>query len=172
MAARKRSLGATPLWMVGALGAAITALGFYIQTNATNTTSQMIAGTLGALGGGVIGAAISIFFSTTEGRDTLAVIRQLLAENASAGMRSDEKSLEWIRQEWHYYYLTRRDDQYLWRHIIYRFQDSTTPNSIEVLTQDEASANSMWHTQRSHCAMIDLLWLRWPRVGPNRRSSW
>ncbi|GIH07288.1 hypothetical protein Rhe02_53550 [Rhizocola hellebori] len=139
MADRRRSIGSAPLWMVGTLGAAITALGFYVQTNGNSATNQMVAGTLTAVGGGVIGAAISIYFAATEGRDTLAMIRKMMADFSKAGMRSEENSLSPIRRSWHYYYLTRKDDKYLWRHFVYRFQDSTTPNSIEVMIVDESA---------------------------------
>jgi hypothetical protein len=64
------------------------------------------------------------------------MIRTMMTDFSKAGMRSDETLLASIRREWHYYYLTRKNDEFIWRHFVYRFQDSTIPNSIEVKIVD------------------------------------
>ena len=136
MTSKKRSLGTTPLWLIALLGVAITALGVYIQATGTSPFSQMGAGTLAALGGGVIGAAISIYFAAGEGRDTLFAVRELLADSLRANMRSAETDLKAIRHHWHYYHLTQRDSRFLWRHTDYHFEQSNTTSSIVLMIKD------------------------------------
>jgi hypothetical protein len=42
MADGRRSLGTVPLWMVGTLGAAVVALGYYIQINGASTMNHAL----------------------------------------------------------------------------------------------------------------------------------
>lgn len=96
---RGKSLNVAPLWIVTLLGIAVTALGVYIQVTGTNSIQSMVAGTLAAIGGGIIGAVISIYFSAGEGRDTLLAIRDILAGSLRSKMRSTEQDLRPLRRQ-------------------------------------------------------------------------
>jgi hypothetical protein len=133
------------------LGIAITAVGVYVQSQGASATQQMVAGTLAAVGGGVIGAAISLAVSAGEGRDTLFAVRDLLAGSLRARMRSAEADLGPIRHEWHYYHLTQRDGKYLWRYTNYHFEQSNTTGSIVLLVKDTSFGRE--HTYRSEVAV-------------------
>jgi hypothetical protein len=148
---RKRSISTTPLWIITLLGIGVTAGGIYIQGKGASATQQMVAGTLAAVGGGVIGAVISIFFSAGEGRDTLFAVRDLLAGSLRARMRSAEEDLGPIRHEWHYYHLTERDGEYLWRYTHYHFEQSNTTGSIVLLIKDTSFGRE--HIYRSEVAV-------------------
>jgi hypothetical protein len=148
---RQRSLGTTPLWIVTLLGSCVTALGVYIQATGSSSLQQMIAGTLAALGGGVIGAAVSIYFSAGEGRDALLAVRELLATSLSAQMRSEEDELTAIRKQWHYYFLTERDGRFIWRYSDYHFEHSNAPGSIELMMKDNTYGRD--HVYRAEVAV-------------------
>ncbi|GHJ45830.1 hypothetical protein Cs7R123_31720 [Catellatospora sp. TT07R-123] len=130
MAKSGRSLAMAPLWLITLLGATLTVLGVYVQSTAESPVANVVAGTLAALGGGVIGATISLYFAAGEGRDALYAVRELLAGSFAARIRSAEADLKPVRQVWHYYYLTERGGAFLWRYWTYRFDQGGVPSSL------------------------------------------
>ncbi|MEU8075711.1 hypothetical protein AB0B31_09670 [Catellatospora citrea] len=134
----QRSLNATPLWIITILGAAVTALGVYVQTSGASPTNLMIAGTLAALGGGIVGAAVSMYLASGEGRNTLVGIGRTVDQLLGPSLRSNDAELVPVRREWHYYHLTRRDGVYLWRHTIHKFDVDIAPNVIVSTTRDHS----------------------------------
>lgn len=131
-----------------ALGTVTTAFGIYVQATAKGAVGQMVAGTLAALGGGVIGAAISIYLAAGEGRDTLRAIRDVLAGSLRARMRSREEDLAPVRQSWHFYHVTQIDGAFVWRYTNYRFDHSNTSGSITTSTRDvRAGKEHVYHTE-------------------------
>jgi hypothetical protein len=114
----------------------------------------MIAGTLAALGGGVIGAAVSIYFSAAEGRDALLAVRELLATSLSAQMRSREDELTPIRRHWHYYFLTERDGKFIWRYYDYHLEQSNSSGSIVLTVKDTRDTSvDLDHVYRAEVAV-------------------
>lgn len=146
-----RSISSTPLWIIGLLGIAVTAFGVYLQIAGDSSYQQMLAGTFSAVGGGIIGAVISIFFAAGEGRDTLLAVRDLLAGSLRARMHSAEELLRPLRHEWHYYHLTQRDGIFLWRYTNYRFDHSNLASSIVLITKDAAFGRE--HLYRTEVAV-------------------
>jgi hypothetical protein len=151
MAGRKRSLGSTPLWVLILIGAFVTAAGVYIQSSFQSTLSGMVAGTLAALGGGVVGAAISMLMSAGEGRDTLITVQGLLANSLKAQMRTAETDLRGIRHPWHYYHMTQRDGQFIWRYTNYRLDHSNAVGSIDLTITDVSFGRE--HVYRTEMAL-------------------
>lgn len=124
---RRRSLSSTPLWIIALLGIGITALGVYIQSTGSSPARLMSAGTLLALGGGVVGAAISIHLSAADGRDLLSAVHQMLDSTLGVSMRSREADLAPSRRTWHCYWVTQKNGTFRWALAIYHFERGRTP---------------------------------------------
>jgi hypothetical protein len=125
-----------PLWLISLLGVCLTTFGVYIQATGSGAFVLLAAGSLSAVGGGVLGAAISIYFASGDGRDALRSVREVLAGSLRARMRSPEEDLKDIRKPWHFYHVTEVDGVFVWRYTHYRFDQSTATGSITSRTAD------------------------------------
>lgn len=134
--------------MIALLGILTTTFGIYVQVTANGPVGQMAAGTLSAVGGGVIGAAISIYLAAGDGRDTLRAVRDVLARSLRARMRSREEDLAAVRQPWHFYHVTQIDGVFVWRYTNYRFDKSNASGSITAFVRDvRAGKEHVYHTE-------------------------
>ncbi len=137
-----------PLWIVSLLGICLTAFGIYIQVTAHGAAALMAAGSLAAIGGGVLGAAISIYFASGDGRDALRSVREVLAGSLRARMRSPEEDLRDVRKPWHFYHVTEVDGVFVWRYTAYPFDQSTATGSITSRAVDVSNgAEHIYNTE-------------------------
>jgi hypothetical protein len=132
------------LWSWTALGVVVVALGVYVQVKGGSAIEQMFAGSFAAVGGGVIGATISIFVTTSANQDTLdqqiqmfntkiALQTDLLRETTTARILSREDELGPIRRTWHFYHKSRdRQGKEVWSHTEYPFDQSPGVGAINI----------------------------------------
>ncbi|QOV44081.1 hypothetical protein [Streptomyces chromofuscus] len=94
--------------------------------------NQEISGVLTAVGGGIVGAVISIMVARASDRETLQHITDVLEDSLTSTLRSDNTRLAPARQLWHHYYLTKLRGQYVWRYEKYPFDLSAHVGSLAV----------------------------------------
>lgn len=125
-------------WLILALGVVTTGFGVTYTTAAANAShpsvaSQVVAGVLTAVGGGILGAVISILVARSSDRDTLAHVAEVLERSLTSELRSDDARLSPLRaQHWHHYYLTTLRGEHVWRYETYPFQLSAQVGSLAV----------------------------------------
>lgn len=144
----KRSLVSAPLWLVGLLGVVVTALGVIVQAGASERIVAMFAGTVSAVGGAVIGAAISLYFAAGEGRDTLRSVREILAESSKRSLTSPEADLAKLRKVWHVYHKTSLRDEIVWRYTRYPFDLDRAIGSLSAyVVEPELGREPPYHVE-------------------------
>jgi hypothetical protein len=125
-------------WLILALGVVTTGFGVTYTTASANSNhpsvaSQVVAGVLTAVGGGILGAVISILVARSSDRDTLAHVAEVLERSLTSELRSDDRRLSPLRAEqWHHYYLTTLRGEHVWRYEKYPFQLSAQVGSLAV----------------------------------------
>jgi len=132
----KRALGTAPIWLVALLGVTITALGVLVQAGTSERMAIMFAGTVSALGGAIVGAAVSLYIAAGDGRDTLRSIRELLAESLPAKVTSVESDLARLRKPWHVYHQTRFGGAIVWRYTFYPFDRDRAVGSVSAFVTE------------------------------------
>jgi hypothetical protein len=78
--------------------------------------NDFTAGLLSAVGGGIVGATVSLLVTGGADRDTLQKIRSVVEDSLTSTFLSEETSLEPVRQLWHHYYVTTIKKRDVWRH--------------------------------------------------------
>lgn len=124
-------------WLVLALGVVTTGFGVTFTAAASNSghptvSSQVTAGVLTAVGGGILGAVISILVARASDRETLAQVTGVLQKSLASELRSSDDRLKPVRTLWHHYYLTTLHDEHIWRYEEYPFQLSSQVGSLAV----------------------------------------
>ncbi|MFJ4466231.1 hypothetical protein ACIP2X_01795 [Streptomyces sp. NPDC089424] len=125
-------------WLILALGVVTTGFGVAFAAAAVgddgriSLANQEISGVLTAVGGGIVGAVISIMVARASDRETLQHITDVLEESLTSTLRSDNARLAPARELWHHYYLTKLRGQYVWRYEKYPFDLSAHVGSLAV----------------------------------------
>ncbi|MEV2241085.1 hypothetical protein [Micromonospora sp. NPDC049891] len=126
------------LWLVLALGLVTTGLGvaYGVATAGSGTADQsvsngVIAAVVGALGAGIVGAAMSTGISRLADRDGRDDLGAMLRRTLDARFVSPEDALAQLRATWHHYHVTTLNDRLVWRHMRWRFD---RPQSIGSIT--------------------------------------
>ena len=135
MAGRK-TLATTPPWAIMLFGVTLCGLGVFIQFTSDMPGYKAVAAVLAAVGAGTLGAGIGATVASADGHDTLSHIRKLLEGALGAGMHSDEEDLAVVKHRWHFYFLAKRENGYVWRYTDYRLDNSGTPNTAVTLIKD------------------------------------
>lgn len=121
-----------PLWLLTLVGILITVVGVLLQISGKSALDQIVAGSCTAVGGGVLGATISIYVSAMGAKDTLVEVRTIIANSMSARLVSPDAELDALRKKWHYYHQTQRDGAFIWRYTEYDFSQTTSVGSLSV----------------------------------------
>lgn len=150
MAGIKKSLGTTPPWAIMLFGATLCGMAVFIQFMSEVPVYKALAATLAAMGAGTLGAGIGATVASSDGRDTLAHIRDLLTDAVQARMHSNEDELSVVKRRWYFYHLTQSDGRYVWRHTDYRLDVSSAPGTIATVVRDNAFGRT--HVFRSEVA--------------------
>jgi hypothetical protein len=87
---------------------------------------------LTALGGGIVGAVISIMVARASDRETLQHMTNVLEESLTSSLRSENARLASARHPWHHYFLTTLRGQHVWRYEQYPFHLSAHVGSLAV----------------------------------------
>ncbi|OLB81395.1 MAG: hypothetical protein AUI14_03570 [Actinobacteria bacterium 13_2_20CM_2_71_6] len=108
------------------MGLAVTALGVvYGAATLSGYTNispldGVIATTVGALGAGTVGAALSILIARVADREGRADLLSIVSRSLDAQFRSRPEDLARLRHEWHHYHITSIDGRRVWRHTLLR----------------------------------------------------
>ncbi|MEU6848650.1 hypothetical protein ABZ901_01735 [Actinacidiphila alni] len=94
--------------------------------------NQEVSGVLTAIGGGIVGAVISILVARASDRETLSHITHVLEGSLTNELRSDNARLASARQLWHHYFITTLRGQNVWRYELYPFHQSAHIRSLAV----------------------------------------
>jgi hypothetical protein len=99
------------LWLVLVLGIVTTGFGIaYAAATAqpgqdASLLNQILSGLLISVGGGVVGASISLIVTTNSDRDVLHQMREVVEKSLTSTLVSDEDSLVPVRRPWHHYFV-------------------------------------------------------------------
>ena len=132
------AMRAAPLWLLTLVGILTTVIGILLQISGKSALDQIVAGSCTAVGGGVLGATISIYVSAAGNRDALAEMRTIISSSMSARLLSPDADLEAVRRKWHYYHQTQRDGAFVWRYTEYDFSRSASVGSLSIDIADLA----------------------------------
>lgn len=124
-------------WLILALGVVTTGFGVAFaaaseEDGRVPLANQEISGVLTALGGGIVGAVISIMVARASDRETLQHIRDVLEESLTSTLRSDNARLASARHLWHHYFVTTLRGKNVWRYEQYPFHLSAHIGSLAV----------------------------------------
>jgi hypothetical protein len=124
------------VWLIMLLGVVMTGFGIaYATASAPDTgrsadvANNIISGLLTAVGGGIVGASVSILVTGGSDRDTLQKLRGVVQDSLMSKLTSDEASLGPVRQLWHHYYVTATDGKHVWRYRQFHFELSVAVSS-------------------------------------------
>lgn len=94
--------------------------------------NDVVSGLLTAVGGGIVGATISLLVTGSSDRDTLRAIQDVVQESLHSSLISDEHRLAPVRRLWHHYFVTTVEQQNVWRYECYDFTLSRGVGSVNV----------------------------------------
>ena len=127
------------VWLIMLLGVVMTGFGITYAAATAPTDghpatlpNELVSGLLTAVGGGIVGATLSLLVTGSSDRDTLRTIRQVVEGSLHSTMISDEASLVPVRRRWHHYFVTTIDDRTVWRYERYNFDLSLAVGSVVV----------------------------------------
>jgi hypothetical protein len=132
------SNGHARAWLILALGIVTTGFGVAFAAAAiddhgrVSLPSQEVSGVLTAIGGGIVGAVISIMVARASDRETLQHMTNVLEESLTSTLRSDNGRLASVRYPWHHYFLTTLRGKHVWRYEKYPFHLSAHVGSLAV----------------------------------------
>ncbi|MFI6460490.1 hypothetical protein [Streptomyces sp. NPDC050538] len=138
-------------WLILALGVVTTGFGVAFAAAAVDShgkislPNQEISGVLTAIGGGIVGAVISIMVARASDRETLRHLTNVLESSLTSTLRSENARLASARQLWHHYFLTKLRGQYVWQYEQYPFHLSAHVGSLAVEIDVETDSG---HTQK------------------------
>jgi hypothetical protein len=121
-----------PLWLLTLVGILITVIGILLQISDKSALGQIVAGSCTAVGGGVLGATLSIYVSAMGNKDALAEMRTIISNSMSARLLSPDAELDAVRRKWHYYHQTQREGAFVWRYTEYDFSRTTSVGSLSI----------------------------------------
>lgn len=129
--------GSARAWLILALGIATTGFGvsFAAATEDDGKISlvnQEISGVLTAVGGGIVGAVISILVARASNQETLHRMTRVLEDSLTSTLRSDNARLAPARHLWHHYFVTTVRGKTVWRYEQYPFHLSAHVGSLAV----------------------------------------
>ncbi|GAA4020033.1 hypothetical protein OG252_43220 [Streptomyces sp. NBC_01352] len=130
--------GEARAWLILALGIVTTGFGVAFAAAAVDDNGHMslpnqeISGVLTALGGGIVGAVISIMVARASDRETLQHMTNVLEESLTSSLRSENARLASARHPWHHYFLTTLRGRNVWRYEQYPFHLSAHVGSLAV----------------------------------------
>ncbi|MER6979451.1 YtxH domain-containing protein [Streptomyces carpinensis] len=130
--------GEARAWLILALGVVTTGFGVAFAAAAADDhgrislPNQEISGVLTALGGGIVGAVVSIMVARASDRETLQHMTEVLEDSLTSTLRSHNERLAPVRQLWHHYYVTKLRGQYVWRYERYPLHLSAHVGSLAV----------------------------------------
>ncbi|WP_371658139.1 hypothetical protein [Streptomyces sp. NBC_00280] len=124
-------------WLILALGVVTTGFGVAFaaaseEDGRISLANQEISGVLTALGGGIVGAVISIMVARASDRETLQHMRDVLEDSLTSTLRSDNARLAAARYPWHHYFVTTLRGKNVWRYEQYPFHLSAHIGSLAV----------------------------------------
>src|SRR5882757_4028382 len=124
-------------WLILALGVVTTGFGLAFAAAASDNgtislPNQEVSGVLTAVGGGIVGAVISIMVARAADRETLTHISNVLEGSLTNSLRSDNSRLAPARQLWYHYYPTTLRGERIWRYEQYPFHLSAHIGSLAV----------------------------------------
>jgi hypothetical protein len=138
-------------WLILALGVVTTGFGVAFAAAATDNgkislPNQEVSGVLTAIGGGIVGAVISIMVARAADRETLTRITSVLEGSLTSSLRSENSRLASARQLWHHYYPTTLRGEHVWRYEQYPFHLSAHIGSlaVEIDVQTDNSLNQKY----------------------------
>jgi hypothetical protein len=126
------------VWLILALGVVTTGFGVAFAAAAAgddgkiSLPNQEVSGVLTAIGGGIVGAVISIMVARASDREALAHITSVLDASLTSELRSDNARLAAARQLWHHYFVTTLRGHNVWRYERYPFHLSAHVRSLAV----------------------------------------
>lgn len=144
------------VWLILLLGVVMTGFGIaYAAATAPKSgqpaslPNELISGLLTAVGGGIVGATISLLVTGGSDRDTLRTIRQVVEGSLHSTMISDETALAPVRRRWHHYFVTTIDSKTVWRYECYNFDLSLAVGSvaIAIAVEDEDGLVHRYHVE-------------------------
>ncbi|MGW6644727.1 hypothetical protein [Streptomyces iakyrus] len=94
--------------------------------------NQEISGVLTAVGGGMVGAVISILVTRASNQETLQRMTHVLEHSLTSSLRSDNARLTPVRHLWHHYFITTVRGKNVWRYEQYPFDLSANVGSLAV----------------------------------------
>ena len=129
----------TRVWLILFLGVVMTGFGIAYAAATTpkaggtaSVPNDITSGLLSAVGGGIVGATISLLVTGSADRDTLRKIRSVVEDSLTSTLLSEESSLEPVRQTRHHYYVTTIKNRDVWRYERYHFDLSLGVSSVTV----------------------------------------
>lgn len=147
------------VWLILLLGVVMTGFGIAYAAatapkagQAASLPNELVSGLLTAIGGGIVGATISLLVTGGSDRDTLRTIRQVVEGSLHSTMISDESALAPVRRCWHHYFVTTIDEKTVWRYERYNFHLSLAVGSvaIAIAVEDE---NGLGHRYQVEAAV-------------------
>ncbi len=145
----ERSKFTSRVWLIFALGVAMTGFGVSYAAAAAGSSGKgpnllniVIAGVLTAVGGGIVGAIISILIATASDRDTVETVRDILRSSLEGKFLSDEDRLRPTRRLWHHYFLTTAGGVSAWWYEVLDFRQTAATASLAttLLVDDPAGS--------------------------------
>lgn len=137
----------TRVWLILFLGVVMTGFGItYAAATAPKSgqgpslLNDVISGLLTAVGGGIVGATISLLVTGSSDRDTLQKIRSVVEDSLQSTLISEESSLIPVRRRWHHYFVTTIDERNVWQYERYDFDLSLTVGSVVIAITVESTA--------------------------------
>ncbi len=116
------------IWLTLMLGLATTAFGVTYslaampnQPPGSSLSNTIVAATIGALGAGVVGAALSIAITHASDRAGREDLLTQLSRTVGARFSSDEAMVRDLRTDWHHYHVTVVEGRAVWRYMFLRF---------------------------------------------------
>lgn len=144
----ERSNFTARVWLIFTLGVAMTGFGvsYAAATGASGKGPSLlnivIAGVLTAVGGGIVGAIISIVIATASDRDTVETVQEILRTSLESRFLSDEDRLLPMRRLWHHYFLTTTGGVSAWYYEVLDFRQATATASLTTTLAVEDPAGS------------------------------
>lgn len=142
------------LVLLFALGLALTAIALLLISGAPSTGNRVVAGLVGAMAGGLIGASTSIFINSRFEQPVLDQVFELLDRTADCRVTCPDDDLRDLRRVWHHYHLTLVDHQPVWQYSRVPFDNHAAVGS---LTNDvpivDPAGDGLLHTYKVDAAV-------------------
>ncbi|HET6449575.1 MAG TPA: hypothetical protein VFG31_10750 [Conexibacter sp.] len=121
---------AAMLVLLFVLGAVLVTLALVLVAGRPSTSTRVIAGLLGALAGGLIGATISTLVGRSLNYGPITQVRTMLERTIVSTLTSHEHELSPLRERWHHYHLTIVDGRETWRYTPLPFDRDVAVGSL------------------------------------------